>query len=350
MDNQEADVTLAHTQPPAPDPQSNEVAPEGRTPAQQQFETLSVPGVSLLSDLDVYLFKSGKHFKLYEKLGSHVMEHNGIKGTYFALWAPNAEKVSVIGSFNGWNRETHPLYIRFDGSGIWEGFAPGAGHGDLYKYFIQSKLERLPRGKGRPVCLPLGGAAPDGLGGLGFGRLRMAGPVVDAGSRQAAAGKPQPWSVYEVHFGSWKRNPEENNRSLTYREMAEEMPAYVKDLGFTHVEFMPIMEHPFYGSWGYQITGYFAPSSRYGTPQDFMYLIDAFHRAGIGVILDWVPSHFPGDLHGLIYFDGTSPLRARRPAAGLPPRLAELHLQLRPQRGTGFPHQQRPLLAGPLPH
>jgi 1,4-alpha-glucan branching enzyme len=318
MDNQEADVTLAHTQPPAPDPQSNEVAPEGRTPAQQQFETLSVPGVSLLSDLDVYLFKSGKHFKLYEKLGSHVMEHNGIKGTYFALWAPNAEKVSVIGSFNGWNRETHPLYIRFDGSGIWEGFVPGAGHGDLYKYFIQSKLNGYRVEKGDPFAFrweepPLTASVVWDLGGYEWQDQSW---IL---SRQAAAGKPQPWSVYEVHFGSWKRNPEENNRSLTYREMAEEMPAYVKDLGFTHVEFMPIMEHPFYGSWGYQITGYFAPSSRYGTPQDFMYLIDAFHRAGIGVILDWVPSHFPGDLHGPIYFDGSHLYEHADPRQGFHP-------------------------------
>ncbi|HEX8530598.1 MAG TPA: 1,4-alpha-glucan branching protein GlgB, partial [Cytophagales bacterium] len=248
MDNQEADVTLAQAQPPAPDPQPNDIAPAGRTPELPQPETLSVPGVSLLSDLDVYLFKSGKHFKLYEKLGSHVMEHNGVKGTYFALWAPNAEKVSVIGSFNGWNRETHPLYIRFDGSGIWEGFVPGAGHGDLYKYFIQSKWNGYRVEKGDPFAFrweepPLTASVVWDLGGYEW----QDGSWLQ--QRRDAAGKPQPWSVYEVHIGSWKRKAEENNRSLTYREMAEEMPAYVKDLGFTHVEFMPIMEHPFYGSW-----------------------------------------------------------------------------------------------------
>jgi 1,4-alpha-glucan branching enzyme len=313
MANNQNDLTLTDQQNLAHDQNGAETHSE-----EQKDQVMTNPEVSLLSDLDIYLFKSGKHFKLYEKLGSHVTEHEGIKGTYFALWAPNAERVSVIGSFNGWNRQSHPLYQRPDGSGIWEAFAPGAGHGDLYKYFIQSKWNGYAVEKGDPFAFrweepPLTASVIWDIGGYEWNDRQW------LQERSGKAGKPQPWSVYEVHFGSWKRNPEAGNRSLTYREMADEMPAYVKDLGFTHVEFMPIMEHPFYGSWGYQITGYFAPSSRYGTPQDFMYLIDAFHREGIGVILDWVPSHFPGDIHGLIYFDGTSLYEHADPRQGFHP-------------------------------
>lgn len=280
-------------------------------------EIYTVPGVSLFTEFDISLFQAGKHFKLYEKLGAHILTHEGVQGTYFAVWAPNAEHVSVIGSFNFWNRQTHPLYPRWDGSGIWEGFVPNIGQGELYKYFIKSHHNGHEVEKGDP-----------------FGFLWETPPLTASviwdiqyqwndsdwlSARREKAGTVQPYSVYEVHLGSWKRIPEEGNRSLTYRELAEELPGYVKDMGFTHIEFLPVMEHPFYGSWGYQITGYFAPSSRYGTPQDFMHLIEAFHHAGIGVILDWVPSHFPEDQHGLAYFDGTNLYEHSDPRKGWHP-------------------------------
>ncbi|MBN2452790.1 MAG: 1,4-alpha-glucan branching protein GlgB [Candidatus Omnitrophica bacterium] len=259
--------------------------------------------MTLFSDFDIHLFREGNHFRLYEKMGSHIVSHNGVKGTYFAVWAPNAESVSVIGEFNGWNRDSHPLAVRRDSSGIWEGFIPGIGNSTLYKYFIKSKFNNYSAEKGDPFAL-LWETPP-----------RTASVVWDLDykwkdhswldSRPKANSLGSPISVYEVHLGSWRRVPEEGGRPLTYRELAPALAAYAREMGFTHVEFLPVMEHPFYGSWGYQITGYFAPTSRYGTPQDFMYLVDYLHQHGIGVILDWVPSHFPSDEHGLIFFDGT---------------------------------------------
>ena len=266
-------------------------------------ETGNVIYKGLLNDYDVFLFRQGNHFQLYNKLGSHLMTDDGIKGTCFAVWAPNAESVAVMGDFNGWNPEMHKLGQRWNGSGIWEGFIPGIGNGTLYKYHIVSKYNNFAVDKGDPYAF-LWEAPP-----------RTASIVWDIGydwkdsewmiNRHHHNAISEPLAMYEVHLGSWKRVPEENNRSLTYREMAEQLPQYVKDLGYTHVELMPVTEHPFYGSWGYQTIGYFAPSNRYGTPQDFMYLIDALHEKGIGVIIDWVPSHFPADEHGLVYFDGT---------------------------------------------
>jgi len=265
-------------------------------------EIYTVSGVSLFTDFDINLFRAGKHFKLYEKLGAHIITHEGVQGTYFAVWAPNAGQVSIMGTFNYWDRTTHPMYPRWDGSGIWEAFVPNIGRGELYKYFIQSHNGHTAE-KGDPFGL-LWETPP-----------HTASVIWDLNyewndsnwltNRRQQMGQIQPLSVYEVHLGSWRRVAEEDNRSLSYRELAQTLPAYIKDLGFTHVEFLPVMEHPFYGSWGYQVTGYFAPSSRYGTPQDFMHLIDTLHQAGIGVILDWVPSHFPEDVHGLAYFDGT---------------------------------------------
>ncbi|MBK0402993.1 1,4-alpha-glucan branching protein GlgB [Adhaeribacter sp. BT258] len=269
------------------------------------------------SEFDIHLFREGRHYKLYEKFGAHLMTYNGEKGTYFALWAPNAEAVSVIGNFNGWRPGEYKLNPRFDHSGIWEGFFPGIGHGELYKYHIRSHHNGFEVAKADP-----------------FGYLceeppRTASVVWDIDytwndkkwleNRRENAGKSQPYSVYEMHLGSWKRVPEENNRHLTYLELAKELPAYLNELGFTHVEFMPVMEHPFYGSWGYQVTGYFAPSSRFGSPQDFMYLVNALHEEGIGVILDWVPSHFPSDEHGLVYFDGTHLYEHADPRKGFHP-------------------------------
>ena len=277
----------------------------------------TMPGVSLLTDFDIALFQSGKHFRLYEKLGAHIHTHEGIAGTYFAVWAPNAEYVSVVGNFNYWDRGSHPAYRRWDGSGIWETFLPGVGHGEVYKYFVKSQHNGHEAEKGDP-----------------FGMLweeppRTASIIWDTAynwndaqwrrQRREKAGRPQPFTVYELHIGSWARKPEENDRSLTYRELADTLPGYIRELGFTHVEFMPVMEHPFYGSWGYQVTGYFAPSSRFGSPQDFMHLIDTLHQAGIGVILDWVPSHFPEDVHGLAFFDGTRLYEHEDPRKGWHP-------------------------------
>ncbi len=259
--------------------------------------------VSALTDRDIYLFKEGNHFSLHHKLGAHLMSVDGQEGVLFAMWAPNAETVSVIGGFNGWNRQAHPLYVRWDGSGIWEGFIPGVRKGDIYKYYIVSKNGGYTVEKGDPLAVLW--ELPPKTASVVWD-LEYEWHDQDWMCRRGSANAlSAPISIYEVHLGSWRRVPEESNRPLTYRETARYLPEYVKEMGFTHVEFLPVMEHPFFGSWGYQTVGYFAPTSRYGTPQDFMYLVDALHQAGIGVVLDWVPSHFPGDLHGLSYFDGS---------------------------------------------
>jgi 1,4-alpha-glucan branching enzyme len=271
---------------------------------------------SLLSDFDIFLFKSGQHFKLYDKLGSHVVKHNGIDGTYFAVWAPNATQVSVIGNFNGWHSGTHQMLARWDGSGIWETFIPSIGRGEAYKYHILSNTGEVLE-KGDPFALHW--ETPPKTASIVWDTWFEWKDKKWMKSRLDSTAKPKPYSVYEVHFGSWKRKFEDNNRSLSYEEMCVDLVAYVKEMGFTHVEFMPVMEHPFYGSWGYQITGYFAVSSRYGTPQQFMKLVEALHNEGIGVILDWVPSHFPGDAHGIFKFDGTHLYEHADPRKGFHP-------------------------------
>lgn len=258
---------------------------------------------TLFSEYDIHLFKEGKHYHLYKKLGSHTMEHKGVKGTYFALWAPNAESVSVIGDFNEWNRGNHRMNVRHDGSGIWELFIPEVKEGTVYKYFIKSNHGQYAVEKGDPFAFRW--ETPPQTASVVWNIDHTWNDKAWMTKRKKLVGQPQAHSVYELHVGSWRRVPEDGNRSLTYKELADQLPGYIKKLGFTHVEFMPVMEHPFYGSWGYQITGYFAPSSRFGTPQEFMALIEALHEEGIGVILDWVPSHFPSDQHGLHYFDGT---------------------------------------------
>ncbi len=276
-----------------------------------------IHGVSLLTEHDIYLFKEGNHFGLYEKLGSHILHVDGVDGTLFAVWAPNAAKVSVIGDFNGWNRDSHPLAARHDESGIWEGFLPGLTEGTLYKYQIISRYNQHAGEKGDPFAFSW--EVPPRTASV----VRQLDYEWNDGAwmkdRHARNSLNAPFSVYELHIGSWRRVPEDNNRSLTYRELADYLPEYLKDTGFTHVEFMPVMEHPFYGSWGYQVTGFFAPTSRYGTPQDFMHLIDRLHQEGVGVILDWVPSHFPGDAHGLVYFDGTHLYEHEDPKKGFHP-------------------------------
>ena len=277
----------------------------------------SVEVYSKFTELDIHLFREGRHYKLHEKFGSHKVKVKGKPGVYFAVWAPAAKKVSVTGNFNGWNKESHPLNVRWDSSGIWEGFVPDIGDGEIYKYHIVSNSgEHLE--KGDPYALAW--EEPPKTGSIVWSKKHTWRDKKWVAEQQKVANDyKSAVSIYEVHAGSWRRNPEEENRSLTYREMAEELIPYVKELGFTHVEFMPIMEHPFYGSWGYQIHGYYAPTSRYGTPEDFCFLVDKFHQAGIGVILDWVPSHFPGDAHGLYRFDGTALYEHEDPRLGYHP-------------------------------
>jgi len=260
------------------------------------------PDVSLFSPEDFYLFNEGRHYRAYNKLGAHLTNAGDEQGACFSVWAPNAREVSIIGSFNRWDPSAHPLYLRGN-SGIWEGFLAGIKKGELYKFHIRSHHHGHLADKADPF-------------GMWHEKPpRTASVVWDLDyqwsdhdwmqKRRERNSQRSPIAIYEVHLGSWMRVPEEHNRPLTYREMAPRLAEYVQRMGFTHVEFLPVMEHPFYGSWGYQTTGYFAPTARYGTPQDFMYLVDHLHQQGIGVILDWVPSHFPSDAHGLAYFDGT---------------------------------------------
>ncbi|HSP12125.1 MAG TPA: 1,4-alpha-glucan branching protein GlgB, partial [Salegentibacter sp.] len=284
--------------------------------SQEKSQEKSFKDMSLISDYDVHLFKEGRHFHLYNKFGSHLMNHNGTTGVYFAVWAPNAKHVSVIGDFNNWVKMANPMESRPDESGIWEVFIPEAKQGSLYKYFIQSN-SGYEAEKGDPFAFMW--EVPPNTASVVWDLKSDWNDEEWLNQRKIKAGKAKPVSVYELHVGSWKRVPEDANRSLTYKELATQLPAYLKKMGFTHVEFMPVMEHPFFGSWGYQVTGYFAPSSRFGNPQEFMSLIDALHQTGIGVILDWVPSHFPSDLHGLHYFDGTFLYEHEDPQKGFHP-------------------------------
>ncbi len=257
-------------------------------------------GSSLLTDDDVYLFNEGSHTRLYEKLGAHRRELDGTAGVQFGVWAPNAEQVSVIGDFNGWDPDSSPMAPR-GVSGIWERFVPDVGHADTYKFHIRSRHGGYRVDKADPLAVhsetpPLTGSKVWDLAYEWDDAAWMA-------ARERSQGLDQPITIYELHVGSWQWSAD--GHPLTYRQLAEPLIEHVTGLGFTHVELMPVTEHPFGGSWGYQTTGYFAPTSRFGAPQDLMWLIDRLHQAGIGVVLDWVPSHFPNDEHGLIYFDGT---------------------------------------------
>ena len=262
----------------------------------------SVIAHSLFTDFDISLFVSGKHFRLYEKMGAHLLAIDGTKGTYFAVWAPNAQSVGVIGDFNDWDRAAHHLYRRWDGSGIWEGFIPGVMKGDIYKYSIKG-FNGTEFEKGDPFANKW--EHPPRTASIVWEMDYSWKDKSWLNKRSKITALDQPMSVYEVHLGSWQRDPSEPGRILTYKEIANSLVPYVKEMGFTHVELMPIMEYPYFPSWGYQITGYYAASSRHGTPQELMYLIEALHKSNIAVILDWVPSHFPGDSHGLYNFDGT---------------------------------------------
>ncbi len=257
---------------------------------------------SLFTDFDISLFKAGKHFRLYEKFGAHLIEVNGVKGVYFAVWAPAARSVSVVGDFNYWIQGEHQLNVRWDSSGIWEGFIPGVEKASKYKYKIQSNNGGLITEKADPFALYC--EHPPQTASVVWDLDYKWKDDKWMQSRQEKNGLDKPYSVYEVHLGSWRRN--DQGKFLTYIELADQLVTYIKETGFTHVEFMPIMEYPYDPSWGYQLIGYFAPTSRFGKPQDFMLLVDKLHQAGIGVILDWVPSHFPDDAHGLGYFDGSN--------------------------------------------
>ncbi|MGD0101655.1 MAG: 1,4-alpha-glucan branching protein GlgB [Acidobacteriota bacterium] len=258
--------------------------------------------ISLITDEDLYLFNEGSHFRLYERMGAHPLTVAGQHGTFCAVWAPNAEQVSVVGDFNQWDGTRHPLRSRGD-SGIWEGFLAGLGKGASYKFHIATKYLGYVVDKADPFAFYC--QTPPETASVIWDLNYQWEDEKWMEERRVHNSLNAPISIYEVHLGSWKRIREEDCRLPSYREAAPALADYAKKTGFTHVELMPIMEHPFYGSWGYQVTGYFAPTSRYGAPQDFMYFVDYLHRQGIGVILDWVPSHFPNDEHGLTFFDGT---------------------------------------------
>lgn len=257
---------------------------------------------SLFSDFDINLFKSGKHYRLYEKFGSHITTLDGVKGTYFAVWAPSAKAVSVIGDFNYWMEGEHQLNVRWDESGIWEGFIPNVGKGSTYKYKIQSNNNDIKTEKADPYARRC--EHPPKTASVVWEDNYSWKDTKWMKKRKKNNALDAPYSVYEVHLGSWKRKIEEN-RFLSYTELSEELVTYVKDMNFTHVELMPVMEYPYDPSWGYQLTGYFAPTSRFGYPEEFKLLVDKLHQNNIGIILDWVPSHFPEDAHGLGFFDGT---------------------------------------------
>jgi len=286
------------------------------TPPPKPTGMAVIDHISLLTDEDIYLFNEGSHFRLYEKLGAHPMASAGKNGTYFAVWAPNAEQVFVMGDFNGWDKASHPLQVRGQ-SGISEGFVPGVGRGANYKYHIKSRHKGYRVDKADPFAFY--NERPPKTGSIVWDLEYDWGDQEWMASRGERNRSDSPMAIYEVHLGSWMRVPEEGNRSLNYRGIAPKLAEYVKDMGFTHVEFLPVMEHPFYGSWGYESLGYFSPTSRYGSPQDFMYLIDSLHQAGIGVFLDWVPSHFPNDEHGIGFFDGTHLFEHDDPRKGIHP-------------------------------
>ncbi len=269
----------------------------------------------VLGQLDIHLLVEGTHLRAFEKLGAHTMTVDGVAGTAFAVWAPNARKVSVVGDFNGWDGRRHPMRCRYE-CGVWEIFMPGVGSGDVYKYELKDRFGNQLAEKADPCAhqaeIPprTGSVVPDET----EYQWQDVSWMQTRGNRND---RDAPVSIYEVHLGSWKRKPEEDNRYLTYRELADDLVPYVKDMGFTHVELMPVHEYPFDGSWGYQPVGLFAPTSRYGKPNDLKYFIDVCHQAGLGVLIDWVAGHFPTDPHGLVYFDGTHLYEHSDPRLGM---------------------------------
>jgi 1,4-alpha-glucan branching enzyme len=273
-----------------------------------------------LGELDLYLIGEGRHRRLWEALGARVRTHQGVDGTSFAVWAPSARSVRVVGDFNLWDGRVHPMRS-LGSSGVWELFLPGVGAGAMYKFEILTADGHL-RLKADPMAFAM--EEPPGQASIVASSSYEWSPndtawMAERDAAGSAAALKKPMSVYEVHLGSWRRRPEEGDRSLTYQEMAEELPAYCKEMGFTHVEFMPVAEHPFGGSWGYQVSAYYAPTARFGPPDDFRALVDALHQAGIGVIVDWVPAHFPRDDWALARFDGTALYEHADPRKGAHP-------------------------------
>jgi 1,4-alpha-glucan branching enzyme len=262
------------------------------------------PDVRVLTDYDLHLFGEGTFLRAFEKLGAHRVTAGGMVGIHFAVWAPNAAQVNLIGDFNGWDGRMHPMR-NLGPSGVWEIFIPGLADGEKYKYEIRTRNGALLK-KADPYGVSF--EVPPQSASVVCDISNYIWHDVEWMATRESFNRwfERPMSVYEVHLGSWARVPEDGNRFLTYRELADRLVPYVQESGFTHVEFLPVMEHPFSGSWGYQVLGFFAPTSRFGPPEDFKYLVDAFHRAGIAVILDWVPGHFPKDEHGLARFDGTA--------------------------------------------
>ena len=257
----------------------------------------------VLTEFDLYLMGEGRHYDTYEKLGAHLMTLEGVRGVHFAVWAPSAKRVSVVGDFNRWDGRVHPMRAR-GSSGIWEIFIPELAEGAIYKFEIIGPDGNMLPLKADPYAFrselrPNTGSIVANLETYRWNDADW------LSQRSAKNWFQSPVCIYEVHLGSWRRVPEDHNRWLSYRELGDQLIPYLKELGYTHIELLPIMEHPYFASWGYQTTGYFAPTARYGTPQDFMFFVDYLHHRGIGVILDWVPSHFPSDAHGLAYFDGT---------------------------------------------
>lgn len=278
-------------------------------------EDKAVFAASLADETDIYLFREGSHCRIYDFLGAHIMEHEGRRGALFAVWAPGARAVSVMGDFNSWDRGSHKLLPRWDSSGIWEGFIPGVPDLSSYKYCITTADGR-ELDKGDPLAY-FWERPPDTASKVCPASSYKWNDDEWMSSRKLKKSQASPQSIYEIHAGSWRRT--EENGFLTWLGLAEELPPYLKENGFTHVEFLPVMEHPFYGSWGYQTTGYFAPTARYGSPDDLRFLIDCLHRTGIGVILDWVPSHFPADSFALANFDGSSLYEHADPRKGFHP-------------------------------
>ncbi|HZB77717.1 MAG TPA: 1,4-alpha-glucan branching enzyme, partial [Solirubrobacteraceae bacterium] len=258
--------------------------------------------VPTLGDMDLHLAGEGRHEELYAKLGAHVIEHQGAHGTAFAVWAPSARSVSIVGDFNSWDGRLHPMRS-LGSSGIWELFLPGVGDGANYKYEILTQAGEI-RLKADPVAFAT--ELPPKTASVIHQPAHEWGDADWLAQRRETSQLDQPISIYEVHLGSWRLNPQQGNRSLTYLELADELSAYARDMGFTHIELMPVMAHPFSGSWGYQVTGYFAPTPRYGSPDDLRAFVDRLHQNGLGVILDWVPAHFPRDDFALARFDGTA--------------------------------------------
>jgi len=265
----------------------------------------------LLTDFELHLHAEGNHLEAYNSLGAHLLEWEGVRGVRFAVWAPNAERVSVTGDFNEWDTRRHPMRAR--NGGVWELFVPGLGEGVAYKYHVRSRFRGYQQLKADPYGFQMEVPPKSASVVCNLDDYEWS----DAAWLEARARTDrlkEPVSIYEVHLGSWMRGP--NNQPLSYRELAQSLVAYVRRMGYTHIELLPVLEHPFTGSWGYQVTGYFAPTSRFGSPTDFMYLVDCCHQAGIGVIMDWVPGHFPKDAHGLAYFDGTALYEHEDPRKG----------------------------------